>query len=84
MLQVIESLPDDADVEEAIERLYLLFKIRKGMAQADRGETISQDEARHRMSRWFTFPSSSERMCESSSSIATASSTGFAMMSSKW
>jgi predicted transcriptional regulator len=53
ILKVIEELPDDASVEDAIDRLYLLYKIDKGIRQADRGELLSQDEARQRMAKWL-------------------------------
>ncbi len=46
ILKAIEGLPDDASVEDALERLYLLYKIERGLRQADRGELISQEEAR--------------------------------------
>ncbi len=45
ILKAIEGLPDDASVEDALERLYLLYKIERGLRQADRGELISQEEA---------------------------------------
>ena len=53
ILKVIEDLPDDATVEDAIDRLYLLYKIDKGLRQADRGELVSQEEARQRMAKWL-------------------------------
>jgi predicted transcriptional regulator len=53
VLQTLQDLPDDTTVEDAIERLYLLFKVERGLAQADAGEKVSQDEARHRMARWL-------------------------------
>lgn len=53
ILKAIEELPDDASVEDAIDRLYLLYKIEKGIRQADRGELISQEEARQRMAKWL-------------------------------
>lgn len=53
ILKAIEGLPDDASVEGALERLYLLYKIERGLRQADRGELISQEEARQRMARWL-------------------------------
>ncbi|MGZ8466827.1 MAG: hypothetical protein ACXW4Z_20040 [Candidatus Binatia bacterium] len=53
ILKAIEDLPDDASVEDAIDRLYLLYKIDKGIRQADRGELLSQDEARQRMAKWL-------------------------------
>lgn len=49
----MEELPEDAGVEDAIDRLYLLYKIERGLRQADRGELISQEEARQRMARWL-------------------------------
>ena len=53
MLKTIEELPDDASVEDAIERLYLICKIQRGISQSDRGELVSQEEARQRMARWL-------------------------------
>ena len=53
VLKVIEELPDDASVEDALERLYLRYKIEKGLRQADRGDLISQEEARQRMAEWL-------------------------------
>jgi len=53
MLKAIEELPDDAGIEDAQDRLYLLYKVETGMRQADRGELISQQEARQRMAQWL-------------------------------
>ncbi len=53
MLRVIESLPDDAGIEEAIERLYVLHQIQIGIAAADAGQTVSHEEARRLMARWL-------------------------------
>lgn len=53
MLKVISDLPDDASVDDAVERLYLLEKIERGIAQADAGQIVSHEEALHRLSRWL-------------------------------
>ena len=53
MLKAIQELPDDASVEDAMERLYLLQKVERGIAQADAGEKVSQEEARKHMARWL-------------------------------
>ena len=53
MIKVIQELPDDATVEDAMERLYLLYKIERGIAQAEAGQKVSQEEARRRMAQWF-------------------------------
>lgn len=51
ILEAIRALPDDARIEDAIERLYLLYKIQRGIEQADAGATVSQEEARERILR---------------------------------
>ena len=53
MIQLIEQLPPDATVEDAIERLYLLYKVERGLDQAETGQKISQEEARRKLSRWL-------------------------------
>jgi hypothetical protein len=53
MLKVIQELPDDATIEDAMERLYLLYKVERGIAQADAGQKVSQEEARRRMAKWL-------------------------------
>jgi hypothetical protein len=53
MLKAIQELPDDATVEDAMDRLYLLYKVERGIAQAGAGQKISQEEARRRMAKWL-------------------------------
>lgn len=53
MIELIRGLPEDATIEDAMERLYLLYKVERGIAQADAGQKVSQEEARSRMARWL-------------------------------
>lgn len=53
MLKVVGSLPDDATVEDAMERLLLLAKVEKGIEQIERGQTISHGELKERMNAWL-------------------------------
>ena len=46
ILKAIEDLPDDAGVEDALDRLYLLYKVERGLRQADQGELLTQEEVR--------------------------------------
>jgi predicted transcriptional regulator len=50
IFEVVEQLPDDATIEDAIERLHFLAKIEKGIREADAGLTVSHDEAKKRLS----------------------------------
>ena len=49
VLEAIQQLPADATVEDAMERLYFLAKVDKGLRQAESGETLKHDEARKRL-----------------------------------
>jgi predicted transcriptional regulator len=42
----VEHLPEDATVEDAMERLYFLAKVTRGLEAADSGEVVSHEEAR--------------------------------------
>jgi len=41
--QAIKDLPADATLEQVMERLVLVVKIEKGIAQADAGQTVSHE-----------------------------------------
>lgn len=53
ILKAIEDLPDDAGVGDALGRLYLLYKVERGLRQADYGELLRQEEVRERMAKWL-------------------------------
>lgn len=53
VLKAIQELPQDATFEDAMERLYLLYKVERGIKQADAGQKISQEEAKKRMNKWL-------------------------------
>ncbi|MBN1489447.1 MAG: hypothetical protein JXA69_05965 [Phycisphaerae bacterium] len=53
VIQAVQDLPDDASVEDAMERLLLLAKIERGIRQADAGETMSHAEVKERMAKWL-------------------------------
>ena len=43
---VVEHLPDDATVEDAMDRLYCLAKVARGLEAADRGDVVPHEDAR--------------------------------------
>lgn len=47
------ELPDDASYQDAMERLYLLYKVQRGISQLDAGQGIPHEEARRRMAKWL-------------------------------
>ena len=48
ILEVLRSLPADATVDDAIERLVFMAKVEEGLAQLDAGQGISHEEVKRR------------------------------------
>ena len=53
IIDSLRDLPERTTIEEAMERLYLLAKIEKGIKQADEGQCISHEEAKEKMKKWL-------------------------------
>ena len=53
MIDAIAQLPDDATVEDAMERLFVLEGVERRIAQADAGQVITNDDAKQRLSHWL-------------------------------
>jgi predicted transcriptional regulator len=49
ILEAVELLPPDATIEDAIERLYFLSKVERGLADAEAGRLIPHDEVKRRL-----------------------------------
>ena len=52
ILQAIDELPDKIEIEDAMEKLYFLYKIEKGIKQADSGEKIDHQAVKERLRKW--------------------------------
>lgn len=44
--EAVERLPDDATVEDAMDRLYFVSKVARGLEAADRGDVVPHEEVR--------------------------------------
>ena len=51
-LGTIAKLPDNADIDEIMYRLYVLDKIRKGREAVEQGRTISHENLRREIEQW--------------------------------
>jgi len=47
------DLPDDASYEDAMERLFFLAKIERGLRQAEAGQTIPHEQVAQRLAKWL-------------------------------
>lgn len=50
--EVIRRLPDDATIDDAIERLEFIKSIERGLAAAASGDVIAQEEVERRVAEW--------------------------------
>jgi len=48
-LEAVEALPADATIEGAMERLYFLAKVQRGLEQAEAGDTVPHEETKKRL-----------------------------------
>jgi predicted transcriptional regulator len=54
ILKALADLPEDASIEDAIDRLVYLYKIERGIQDAHAGKKITQEEAKARMAQWLS------------------------------
>lgn len=52
-IQAVKGLPENAPIEDAMERLLFIAKVEKGLQQADAGETMPQYQVKEKMSKWL-------------------------------
>jgi predicted transcriptional regulator len=53
ILASLDQLPPEASVEDALEHLELLYRIERGIAEANAGLTVPNEEVMRRVSRWL-------------------------------
>ena len=51
--EAIRALPEDASIEDALERLRFMHAVEGGMRQLDEGQFVSQEEVERRLARWL-------------------------------
>lgn len=42
--EAVDHVPEDATIEDVMERLYFLAKVARGLEAADRGDTLSHED----------------------------------------
>lgn len=53
VIKAVQTLPDNATYEDAMERLVVLAKIDRGLKQLEAGETISHAKMKLKMRKWL-------------------------------
>ena len=53
IIQMIKSLPDDINLEDIIEAVYVRQKIEKGLKDWKEGNLYTHEEAKERLEKWL-------------------------------
>ena len=53
VMRAIQTLPANASIEDAMERLFFLLKMERGLQQADLGQTIPHSKVKEKMAKWL-------------------------------
>jgi hypothetical protein len=51
-LKVISKMPDTAEIDDIMYRLFVIDKVRKGREAVQRGETISIEDLKKEIESW--------------------------------
>jgi predicted transcriptional regulator len=51
--KVIDSLPEEANLDEIIHALYIKSKFDRGLKEIDEGKGIPHEKAKERMKEWL-------------------------------
>lgn len=63
-LRLIESLPEDATLEEIQYHLYVMEKARRGVQAIARGEVVTHEEVKAEVAQWHQASSTSALLTE--------------------
>jgi len=53
VVSMLETLPDDASLEDIQYHLYVLEKVKRGLERAETEGAVSHEEAKARLSKWL-------------------------------
>jgi predicted transcriptional regulator len=52
VLEVITRMPDDSTLDDIGYELYVIESVQKGLAELDRGEYLTHEQAREKLRKW--------------------------------
>ncbi|MBN2536536.1 MAG: hypothetical protein JXB88_26880 [Spirochaetales bacterium] len=52
-IEAINNLPDEASLDDIMERLYFIQKIEAGLKDIEEGRVHSHEEVKKRLARWL-------------------------------
>ncbi len=53
VIEVITKLPDDSTLDDIGYELYVIESVEKGLAELDRGEYLTHEQAKETLQKWL-------------------------------
>ncbi|MDP8242657.1 MAG: hypothetical protein P9L94_01140 [Candidatus Hinthialibacter antarcticus] len=53
ILDLVSSMPDDADYDDVMAKLYFKQTVENSLNEIDQNKTVSHDQAKARLSKWI-------------------------------
>jgi predicted transcriptional regulator len=54
LVSTLESMPDQVSAEDVIEKVLFFQSLERGLAEADRGELLSENDLKSRLGKWLS------------------------------
>lgn len=54
VIQMIQSLPEDATLDDIMAELYFKLQVDAGLRELDEGKAIPHEEVEKRLAKWLT------------------------------
>ena len=51
--RAIVEMPDDATLEEAIDRISLFYEVEQGLKDVEQGQTMTTEEVKRSLTKWL-------------------------------
>ena len=52
VLKSIEKLPQDASLDDIMERIYFIHKVEVGLKQSEQGDVVTHEELLKKIEKW--------------------------------
>ncbi len=52
-LWLIQSMPDDASLDDIMYELYFRQRVDRGLAELDHGKTVSSEDVKRSLAKWL-------------------------------
>jgi len=53
ILQIANDMEDDTTVDDVMEKLFVIYKVEKGLKQIEEGKFLTHAEVKDRVAGWF-------------------------------